>query len=170
MDHIQGSEYILLVLLLASLFDIWRYKVPNALTVAALIISLIGRFDAQGFSGLYPWLTGTIVPFILTFIFYKLHMLGASDVKMFSVVGSFVGIPDVLRIMVVSVFTGAVLAVFKIMCRRNLARRLHHFRQYISGCLREKKLNQYYDREEEGDDGVIPFTVAITLAVILCVY
>ncbi len=89
---------------------------------------------------------------------------------MFSVVGSFVGIPDVLRIMVVSVFTGAVLAVFKIMCRRNLARRLHHFRQYISGCLREKKLNQYYDREEEGDDGVIPFTVAITLAVILCVY
>lgn len=143
---------------------------PNALITAALIISLVRHFDAQGFLGIYLWLIGTVVPFILTFIFYKVRMLGASDVKIFSVVGSFVGVMTSLQIIVVSVFTGAVLAVFKIFCRKNLRHRLNHFIHYIYGCKENKKLKQYYDREKEGDDGIIPFTVAITLASILCLY
>lgn len=160
----------MLVLLPASLFDIWRYKVPNALIAAALILSLFRHFDAQGFIGLYPWLTGTVVPFILTFIFYKVRMLGASDVKIFSVVGSFVGVMTSLQIIVVSVFTGAVLAIFKIISRKNLRHRLHVLFHYMNGCKKERKLKHYYDRDKEGDDGIIPFTVAITLASILCLY
>ena len=170
MGNIPGRELLLLVLLPASLFDLWRYKVPNALITAALVISLVRHFDAQGFLGIYLWLTGTVVPFILTFIFYKVRMLGASDVKIFSVVGSFVGVMTSLQIIVVSVFTGAVLAVIKIYRRKNLRHRLNHFIHYIYGCKEDKKLKQYYDREKEGDDGIIPFTVAITLACILCLY
>jgi prepilin peptidase CpaA len=169
-DIISGSELFWLVLLPASLFDIWQYKVPNALITAALMISLIRHFDAQGFIGLYLWLIGTIVPFILTFIFYKLRMLGASDVKFFSAVGSFAGVTTGIRIMVVSLFVGAVLSVFKILCRKNLRRRFNYFFHYIRECIKDKKLNLYYDRETEGEDGIIPFTVAISLAAILCLY
>lgn len=35
-------ELIFLVLVPASLFDLWQYRVPNALCFAALVISLIG--------------------------------------------------------------------------------------------------------------------------------
>ena len=41
-------ELIFLVLVPASLFDLWQYRVPNALCFAALVISLgqdIGRRD-----------------------------------------------------------------------------------------------------------------------------
>lgn len=166
--NIPGSEWILLVLLPASLFDIWRYKVPNALIIAALIISLVGHIEMQGLIGVYPWFVGTIVPFFLTYFFYRLRMIGASDVKVFCVVGSFVGIEACLKIMFVSIFTGAVLAIFKVAGKKNLRYRFSYFLQYIYQWKQNKKTYPYYDRAKDGDDGIIPFTVAITAAAIIC--
>jgi Flp pilus assembly protein protease CpaA len=97
-------------------------------------------------------------------------MLGASDVKLFSAVGSFAGVMTGIRIIVVSVFVGAVLAVFKMLCRKNIRHRFNYFYHYIQRCKQDRKLNVYYDRETEGDDGIIPFTIAIALASILCLY
>lgn len=167
---ILGSELFLLVLLPASLFDILRYKVPNALIVSALLISLIRRLEVQGLTGIYPWLTGIIIPFILCYIFYRCRMLGASDSKMFSVVGSFVGIRLLLDIMVVSLLIGAVMAVSKMILRKNFIRRFRRLSNYVICCMQEKKMKPYYDRDCEGEDGIIPFTVAISLAVLICAY
>lgn len=65
--NIPGSEWILLVLLPASLFDIWRYRVPNALVIAALVISLVRHVEMQGLIGVGLWFIGIIVPFFLTY-------------------------------------------------------------------------------------------------------
>lgn len=143
---------------------------PNALIIAALIISLVRHIDVQGFFGVYPWLTGTIVPFILTYLFYKLRMLGASDVKVFAVVGSFAGFPVCIKVMVLSVFFGAVLAIGKIIARKNLKCRLEYFIHYLHQWEQQKRPSRYYDRIRDGEDGIIPFTVAITLAAIFCLY
>lgn len=164
------QEILFLLLLTASLFDVSRYRVPNALLIAALIISLFGRFDAQGLYGLWLWLQGMIVPFILCYMFYRCRMLGASDCKMFSVIGSFVGLRLLCSIMVVSLFTGAAMAIIKMMIRQNFKSRFRRFFDYVHCCKQEKKLKKYYDRDREGDDGIIPFTVAISLAVLLCAY
>lgn len=173
-NKIPGRELLLLILLPASLYDIRRYKVPNALILSAFIISLTGYIDKQGISGIYPWLTGTIVPFILTYFFYKLRMLGASDVKIFSVTGSFIGVGSALQIMVTSIFTGAVIALLYAAKRKNLRRRLSCFILYLYKYQNQdsshKKLIPYYDREKEKEDGIIPFTPAIVLAVILCLF
>lgn len=167
---IPGIELFFLVLLPASLFDIQRYKVPNALIVSALLISLIRRLEGQGLESIYPWLTGIIIPFILCYFFYRCRMLGASDSKMFSVVGSFVGHRLLLEIMVVSLFIGAVMAVFKMIQSKNFTRRFWRLSNYVSCCIQEKKLKAYYDKNCEGEEGVIPFTVAISLAVLICAY
>ena len=42
-------ELIFLVLVPASLFDLWQYRVPNALCFAALVISLIGHIGRRDF-------------------------------------------------------------------------------------------------------------------------
>lgn len=97
-------------------------------------------------------------------------MLGAADSKLFSVIGSFVGVTVVLKIMFVSLVTGAVLAFGKMILRRNFRERFIKLFRYTLTCLQNKRIEVYYDREKEGEDGIIPFTVAITLAVILCVY
>lgn len=141
---------------------------PNALIIAALIISLVGHVEIQGFIGVYPWFIGTLVPFFLTYFFYKLRMLGASDVKIFCVIGSFAGAEACLKIMLVSIITGAVLALFKVIIEKNLRYRLNYFLQYLNQWKQDKKVCPYYDRAKDGDEGIIPFTVAITIAAIYC--
>lgn len=89
---------------------------------------------------------------------------------MFSVVGSFVGIRLLFKIMVISLVIGAVMAVFKMIIRNNFIRRFRQLSNYVISCMQEKRLKPYYDRDCEGDDGIIPFTVAISLAVLICVY
>ena len=49
-------ELIFLVLVPASLFDLWQYRVPNALCFAALVISLIGHLDRISAAGISFWL------------------------------------------------------------------------------------------------------------------
>ncbi len=141
---------------------------PNALVIAALVISLVRHVEMQGLIGVGLWFIGIIVPFFLTYFFYKLRMIGASDVKIFCVVGSFAGVEACLKIMFVSIFTGAVLALIKVVRKKNLRYRLNYFLQYIYQWKQNKKPYQYYDREKDGDDSIIPFTVAITLAAIFC--
>lgn len=166
----QGYELIFLVLVPASLFDLWQYRVPNALHGAALIISLIRRLETQGVTGLVPWVLGILIPFIICYLFYRCHMLGASDSKLFSVIGSFTGCETILRIMLYSLFTGAAMAAVKLVLHRNAASRFRHFFYYVSQGKKNREQNPYYDRKRDGDEGIIPFSIAISAAVLWCFY
>ena len=97
-------------------------------------------------------------------------MLGASDVKMFSVIGSFVSLRLLYSIMVVSLVLGAAMAIGKMILRKNFIRRFRQLFNYVNNYIWEKRVTPYYDRETEGEEGIIPFTVAISFATILCVY
>lgn len=155
-----GYEMLLLVLVPASLFDLWQYRVPNALCGAALIISLFRQFEAEGAYGIFLWLIGIIIPFILCFYFVRRRMFGGADSKLFSVIGSFVGVGSILQIMLFSLFFGVILAVGKmIICRNGKARLLRLWHYVIQG-----DKTPYYEREKEGDEGIIPFTIAISAA------
>ena len=162
----QGYELIFLVLVPASLFDLWQYRVPNALHGAALIISLIRHLETQGVHGLSPWFLGILIPFIVSYLLYRCHVMGASDSKLFSVIGSFLGSYATLHIMFFSFFTGAVMAVAKMLVCHSAGRRFRYFFQYISQRRKLHECNAYYDRKRDGDEGVIPYSVAISLAVL----
>ena len=157
-------------LLTASLFDISRYRVPNFLLALTMIYSLFWRMKDQGFSGIGLWLLGMIVPFLICYLFYRCRMLGASDVKMFSVIGSFVGLRLLCSIIVSALFIGAAMAIVKMIIRKNFMCRFRQLFNYVTCCVQERKLKKYYDMTREGDSGIIPFAVAISLATILCVY
>lgn len=58
-------------------FDLWQYRVPNALCFAALVVSLIGHLDRISAAGISFWLAGIIIPFssvlYFTFATYSGH-------------------------------------------------------------------------------------------------
>lgn len=170
MGLIPDREILFLVLVIASLCDISRYRVPNALIVPTLIFSLFRHIHMQGIYGIAPWLVGMIIPFILCYTLYRCRMIGASDSKMYSVIGSFVELRLLCPIMIVSLFLGAVMAICKMLIRNNLKSRFRRLLNYVSCCMQEGNMMKYYDREQEGDDGIIPFVVAISLATLFCVY
>ncbi len=165
-----GYELMFLVLVPASLFDLWRYRIPNALFSAALMISLIRRLDTQGIVGLFPWFLGIIIPFILCYIFYRFRMLGAADAKLFSVIGSFVGIRPLFYILFYSLIVGAIMALCKMLICHNLISRFRYFFNYLLQCRHCRTPRPYYDRKKDGDEAIIPFSIAISLAVLWCVY
>ncbi len=143
---------------------------PNALMVSGLIFSLFRRLEVQGLLGIILWLTGILLPFLLCFILYRCKMIGASDSKLFSVIGSYFGVRILLNVMVLSLGIGAFMAILKMIQRRNIIGRFLHLSHYIFCWKQGEKWKQYYDKSVDGEDGIIPFTVAISLATLICAF
>lgn len=167
---ILGYGILFLFLVSASLYDLWQYRVPNVLCITALIVSLFRHLELQGISGIVPWFLGIIIPFILCYLFFLCHMLGAGDSKVLSAIGSFVGIRLLVRILILSIALGAVMSLVKMVIHRNGLQRFRRFFQYITLCKQMHTYLPYYDKEVDGEESVIPFTIAISTATIWCLF
>ncbi len=153
--------FVFLVLLPASLFDLSRYRIPNAFPVAGLIISLFRRLELQGLNSVWSWLAGMIIPLILFFFLFRWRMFGASDGKLMAVTGSYVGIPGVFFVLFYSLIIGAIFSIIKIVILHNYNERKQRLIAYVNETIITKSIPRYYDRKRDGESGVIPFGVAI---------
>lgn len=97
-------------------------------------------------------------------------MLGAGDSKLLSVIGSMVGASRILHIMFVAIGIGAVFSVVKMTIHHNAVQRFERLSQYTTMCMQDRKCHPYYDIENEGEEGIIPFTIAVSLATLWCVF
>lgn len=102
---------VLLAVLAAAVFcDLRVRKIPNPLILAGLALGFglsmlpagVGALDAAAGFGLG---FGAFLPL------YALHVLGAGDVKLMAVVGSFLGLDGTLGAMLMSLLAGGVLAI-----------------------------------------------------------
>ena len=93
------------------------------------------------------------------------RMLGAGDIKLFCVVGGFLGAMDLLKCMLVAVVFGAVWS-FWILWKRHLwTERFGYFMQYTAMYAKERHWKSYLDGV--GKAGRICFSLPI-LASVLC--
>lgn len=152
----------------ASLYDLYQYRVPNAIVCAGLSLSLYRSIWQYGMTGVWSFLLRCLFPFVVCFIFYLLRMLGAGDVKLFSIICSYYSVESCVRVMIVSLLAGALFSVIKMLLQRSFIRRFRYFSAYMKNLASGNPGRVYYDFEKCGDEGVIPFTICITLAVIIC--
>ena len=100
------------ILLAASWFDIKARIVPNQLILVGLIAGILmnawvstpGRFSF----GLY----GLLIGFGVMVVPYALNWLGAGDVKLFAVVGLFLGSEKIIDAAILTAFCGGLLALY----------------------------------------------------------
>jgi prepilin peptidase CpaA len=98
-----------LVLLVAAFTDLkWR-RIPNWLTFAALPIGLIAQ-SVYG-DGFWQGLLGALGGFAALFALFAIGAGGAGDVKLFTVVGSFVGPRNLVVVFVLVAIIGGVAAI-----------------------------------------------------------
>lgn len=142
---------------------------PNAIVCAGLALSLYHSVWQYGIAGIWLFSLRCLFPFVVCFIFYLLHMLGAGDVKLFSIICSYYSVESCVRVMIVSLLIGALFSVIKMILQKSFIRRFRHFSNYIRNLMSGKPDMVYYDFKKCGDEGVIPFTICITLAVIICI-
>lgn len=159
---------VFLVLLPASLCDLYRYRVPNAIICAGFVLSLYRNLSLYGIWGLWYFSLNCLIPFVVCFIFYVLHMFGAGDIKLFSIISSYYNVQFCFRVMVLSLAIGAFLSMIKIIQKRNFIHRFRYFSDYMKSLSAGKIPSPYYDRKVSGDEGIIPFTICISMAAIIC--
>lgn len=157
-----------LVLVAATVFDIKEKRVPNLAIVIGYILLLCVRIGSNP-PGLGDFIAGTAYPLGLLLILFIFGMLGAGDIKLYCLVGAVTGITEFNKVFVISMFFGAVFALFKMIVKRNLVIRMQYLAAYFTGLFRTKTITPYYVKEE-GDGNAVSFSVFILIGYLVYLY
>jgi len=98
-----------LVVLIAAFTDLRSRRIPNWLTLPALPVGLVAQ-SVYG-DGFWQGVLGALGGFAAFFALFAVGAGGAGDVKLFTVVGAFVGIRNLAPVFVLVALIGGVAAV-----------------------------------------------------------
>lgn len=124
-------------------------------------------------------LSSIVLPILILFPFFLFKVLGAGDVKLFSVIGSYFGIAFVTRTILYSFLMGALLSLVYLIKERQFQQRLTYFMNYFrqiqyrsSNFVEETEKDSfvippYYDVKKNNYQGVIHFSLSIFFAVLI---
>jgi prepilin peptidase CpaA len=115
----------------AAGFDLWKRRIPNALTVAVLIGGLFARGVTGGFASLGSALVGAGLGLAIMLLPFTLRWIGGGDVKLIAAAGAWLGPIGVIEMIVLGLAGGgaialAVLAVGGRQLRRDVAQNLRN--------------------------------------------
>ena len=96
------------IVLVAAWDDLRSGRISNQLIVAGLLAGFLCQVVQYKAAGIVLFLGGSLLPLLLLGVLFYFRMLGAGDIKLFCVVGGFLGAMDLLKCMLVAVVFGAV--------------------------------------------------------------
>ena len=101
-----------IVLTIASIKDLFFFRIPNWLTYPALAIGISYFSITKGYEGFLFSLAGAAAGFSLLIFPYIIGGTGAGDVKLMGAVGSFLGAHGVFMVFILSCILGGTYALF----------------------------------------------------------
>lgn len=149
-------------LIFAAVQDIQSGKVSNRLIAIGLMTGLIFQVIEHKVCGIYFFLWNISVPVILLYLLFQMRVLGAGDIKLFSMIGGIWGLQVLCATIAGSFLIAAFLSFCKILYHRNLISRLRVFKGYICQVLVSGRLLTY-PQEFSGNRHIIHFSVAILI-------
>jgi prepilin peptidase CpaA len=125
LDDVRAALLVVL-LLLAAAIDVRQMRVPNWLTLsgaaAGVLLSAGTPWIETGMrwalDGALSSLGGMGVGLLLLLPLYVLGVMGAGDVKLMAMVGSFVGLQQIVQTVLCVFVVGGLFAAMWILCRR----------------------------------------------------
>ncbi len=149
----------------AAVQDMVRGKISNRLILAGLLLALICRILQGGIRAVLPYLGNIIFPVIVLYLFYLSGILGAGDIKLFSVMGSFVTFKCLVHCMLMSFVAGALFAILHMLRSKTLRMRLISGFRYLTSQLQGNF--HTYETAEGSAGNLMHFAPAIWLGLIL---
>lgn len=162
----QTDAVLLLgVLVAAAVIDIRTYRIPNALTVPAMVAGVLVHVLANGatWSVVGSALAGVVTPIVVLVPLHAMRLLGAGDIKLIAVVGAFLGAPAILLALLFVLAAGGVVAVAFAVWRKVLLRAVANIAVVTvlaatGGVAQARVLGS-----SRGSAGRIPYAVSIVL-------
>lgn len=106
------------VLLAAVIEDFREYRISNRLIAFGLLCGLACRIVWQGAAGLFYGLINISIPVILLYLLFQLRVLGAGDIKLFSVTACYFSLYQIVGLIVTALMFAAAVGVCKILYRK----------------------------------------------------
>ena len=143
--------------------DFKTRRLPNLWTLGGLAAGLVMQFGWGGVAGLLDGLQAAGVCILFLLIPFLIRAAGAGDLKMLAACGAFVGMKQVLLLLLAVSFAGFFVAVAMIIARKvGMARLKHAFRTVFDWRYdRAAGRAALPPREDEGSR--IPFGIAIAI-------
>lgn len=143
-------QYFLILLLIASVFMDLKYdRIANGWIVFGMILGLSSRIMESGLYGICSAGVSMLLSFCLLYPVYKINGLGAGDVKLFVMIGSFVPAVRLLYIIIVSFMVGAVISIGKLISEANFKERMQYLFSYLFDVLRAGQWKLYGENLRE---------------------
>lgn len=163
---------MLLLCIVAAIFDIRLRKIPNWLVLAGLASGLVLNAMLAGLSGLGSSLLGLGLALLVYVPLFVLRAMGGGDVKLMAALGSLCGPHNWLVMFVFASIAGGIFAILVVLWRR-AARNTWVNTVHIVRELAQRRMpfrsNPALDIAHESSIS-IPHGVAIAVGVILFLY
>ena len=171
---------LLILVILAVYHDIKSFTIKNYIIIIGISTGLIFNFIEIGLKGIYPFIIAIFLPIIILFPLFIIKALGAGDIKLFSVIGCYLGISVVSKIFLLSLFIGGFISIIYLIKTKSFSIRFNHLTSYISNLIKDNyyaintrkirikeiKFKPYYEKEKHGREGTIHFSIPILFALI----
>lgn len=99
---------LLVILLIASILDSWRRKIPNWLTLGGVFAGLVIGWTSEAGHDILPEMAGMAAGFLVYLPLYLLRGMAAGDVKLMMTAGVFLGPKDTLLAALLGLIIGGI--------------------------------------------------------------
>ena len=146
--------------LIAVGMDLKKMKISNRLILLGIIFSLVKRFFCEGIVGLVTGIILIFFPVILLYLLFLVGALGAGDIKLFSLIGGFIQIKELMWCIVFAFIFATIFSLGKMLYYRVFFSSIQNVIRYVVGVFRGCRAPY---QSLYSDKGKIHFSIAILL-------
>ncbi|PYQ39729.1 MAG: hypothetical protein DMG99_15545 [Acidobacteria bacterium] len=156
----------LVLAFIAAVTDFRSRRIPNWLTVPALVVGVTANSFFNGWGGLKTSLLGTLVGLGVLLPFVLLRSLGAGDWKLAGALGAFTGPGLLIDLLLLSIFVAGMMAVILIIYKGRVRETLRNI-GHILVSLVTFQLPGHRVSLDNPESLKVPYGVALALSVML---
>lgn len=163
--QITSVLVLLVILFLAVAEDFVRMKISNRLILAGLLTALIFQIYAGGIKAVVSYLGNISFPVITLYLLFLAGIIGAGDIKLFSVIGGFVNFTELVQCMLFAFLAGGLICAGKLVFSKTAKVQLFGGFCYLRGLLEGNFVP--YDRQSWQGKNLIHFSLPITIGYLI---
>jgi prepilin peptidase CpaA len=156
------------VLFFAAITDLRFQKIPNWLTLSAILSGISINAVTNGFNGFLLSTTGVLLGVALLILFYFLGGMGGGDVKLMGAVGAFLGPKGVVIAFVATALVGGAYAFILLASHGQLSKSLKRYSLILKIYFLTRKV-LYVSPSEAEKKPRLRYGIAIALGTIISV-
>lgn len=163
------ADFVLLAIILVAVAqDINSMKIKNELIFIGLILGMVFRLGREGVSSIVPIIVNILFPVLIFYLIFRIGIIGAGDIKLFSVIGSFLSFQDLVTTMIFAFIAGALISFGILFRNRNFYSSMIRAREFIIRRSLGERINYSQMKVERENYMHFSIAIAIGVAIVLC--